>query len=568
MKKTASKIHVLTIFAAEIHTMPETHANIPGRRASVLRMACALALIIGAAIPGYMLAKYGVNYTDEPYQILNAMDYRHSPLSALSSYLYGLYGNATGFGWLQMRYIALSIVNLAILAGGWYLWRSSGNALASGAVTAAALLGSGMSRMTFNLFGWDNLSVLLIVMTMLAALRFLRKPGAGITTGAAALTALAILSRLPNLSVVIAMAAVIIAGSRNPGERRRLLFLYLIATLLLTISAVSILFGSPLIYIETLSRNIISQHNIKSLIAIYAVDGCRLLFIVCTVRVMLRTIDFTMGWKAPKTLKGAILVIIGATLFVSLHFLSYFVSDIYYASALVIVALLYYVLPLGNNRSCRRRLLQAATVAIFGLALIAGSNLGVRKFISWPLIPVAAAFLLKKCTFRRLAVYGAVLFIPLLLQLRVVCLRQSFLDAGTEGATACIEHGPASGLYTTPGIKEEIEDIAEARASLPPGTDMAVAGEGTRRFLYEYLFGSRSLYAPHNWSETPLLDSKEYIEWIETKVANRKDNPLAILCLRRSDGQVPGMEKMLDGSSAERRRYANFTLYLFQPQTH
>ena len=100
--------------------MLHNHADITaaGRAGRIARVALAVAIILAAALPGFCLAHYGINPTDEPYQMLNAMDYRNSPLSALTSYLCGLFGEAVGFRWLWFRYLAVALTDISIFAAG------------------------------------------------------------------------------------------------------------------------------------------------------------------------------------------------------------------------------------------------------------------------------------------------------------------------------------------------------------------------------------------------------------------------------------------------------------------
>ncbi|MBE6319267.1 MAG: hypothetical protein E7081_09900 [Bacteroidales bacterium] len=74
-----------------------------------------IVLILGVVSPFYLM-HYGINFSDEPYQIMNAMDYLQNPSTILSAYIYNLIGKCCGFSLLSMRTITviISIVTLFI----------------------------------------------------------------------------------------------------------------------------------------------------------------------------------------------------------------------------------------------------------------------------------------------------------------------------------------------------------------------------------------------------------------------------------------------------------------------
>lgn len=537
-----------------------------------LKATVAFALAVCATIPGYVLIKYGIHFSDEPYQILNAMDYRESPFSSLASFLYGIFGEITGFSWLAFRYLALTLANLSIFVAGIYLYSSSGKPLWSGAVTAVALLLSGLSRMLYNLFGWDCISTLLIVLTLMPTLAYIRKSSPATAVAVAgALTALAILARLPNAAVIVAVSVIIIFGAPATPQRGRLraampfLATYISAVLIVSAAVVTLLFGSPAAFVDSVAHNILTQHSLKSLLVLYAVDGSRVVMIIATMWVVIRTTDRMADAHLPWPIKAAIFIVIGLILFILLHFHSSFVSTSYYAEGLLIAVTVRAVYPSGHSANYRARALTAVAVVMFGFAAAAGSNIGVRKFLSWPLLPISVALLMQTCTLRRIALYGAITLLPLLAQAGVECQRESFLDAGPDKATVRIESGAAKGLYTTSWNEARLNEITGARESLPPGTRTVVLGENPWRFLYEYFFAGRSTFAPHEWRNTSLLDSDSYMKWVRTLMENRGDSTLALVCLHREDDIPSRMEVMLDNSNAERLRYDSFTLYVYPP---
>lgn len=198
-----------------------------------------------------------------------------------------------------------------------------------------------------------------------------------------------------------------------------------------------------------------------------------------------------------------------------------------YASGLVVLAS---GCVLWNNRSelWSGPVLRVATVLLLACVPFVGSNTGVLKMLSWPVLPVVFVYLLPYFT-RRMAVYSAVAVVALLCYAYRGVRNATFGDSGIKEATERLDCGVASGLYTHKDRAEQLETLY--RDFSPYANDSTYRTVVVRRgFNYhaEYLFGSRSSFNAHRWDlwEDNSFDEGE--EWFVQQVAEK---PVAVLVM-------------------------------------
>lgn len=76
--------------------------------------------ILVALIPGIFLAPYGINFFDEPYQILNAYDWKNAVYSPLSAFLTHFWGCALDWRCLSFRYLHLILILMSVFISSIY----------------------------------------------------------------------------------------------------------------------------------------------------------------------------------------------------------------------------------------------------------------------------------------------------------------------------------------------------------------------------------------------------------------------------------------------------------------
>ena len=71
----------------------------------------------------FSLLKYSFYPVDEPYQIMNSMDYLNSPLAPLTAILDHFTNSLCGYDYLKMKYVAFGYNILAVFAGCLYFYK-------------------------------------------------------------------------------------------------------------------------------------------------------------------------------------------------------------------------------------------------------------------------------------------------------------------------------------------------------------------------------------------------------------------------------------------------------------
>lgn len=73
-----------------------------------------------AALPGIFLSSYSINGCDEPYQIINAMDWENAVFSPLSSWLANKFGHLVSWKYLSFRYLSVFLNFIGIFISSIY----------------------------------------------------------------------------------------------------------------------------------------------------------------------------------------------------------------------------------------------------------------------------------------------------------------------------------------------------------------------------------------------------------------------------------------------------------------
>lgn len=128
-----------------------------GRKKIYYQFLSELVLLLGIAIP-FFLMRYSINFSDEPYQILNAMDYHQNPATIFSTYIYHLLGEICGYRLLTMRAFMAIFSIITVFVPTLYFYFNRRNVLEAMIVGGLALLLLSIIQQKSTLVGWDILS--------------------------------------------------------------------------------------------------------------------------------------------------------------------------------------------------------------------------------------------------------------------------------------------------------------------------------------------------------------------------------------------------------------------------
>lgn len=496
-----------------------------------------VAVVVIAALPSVWLSRYGVNLGDEPYQIMNGMDYRNAPMAPLSNWLAGLYGEMTGWSWLSFRYLAVALNLLSVIMGVLYMYRKTGRWALSAIVGFVCAFFIGLIQNASALYGWDRWTVFGLMPCVLTLLSYIDRPALWKAALLGCLSAVLGLFRVPNFVIVamVPFAMLLIGYNGREWDRKKWVFgrvltsvaIYLAVTALTSVGLLWALYGGVGEWLAYFESNYMGSHG--TWVVVRSILYQMPMFLT-TVAIMwlyyhlLVAADGFGEWMG----RAALLMSLAG-----LHYLLLSEFDnlqwmpLVYASGLVALASGCVV---WNNRGelWSGPVVRVAAVLLLACVPFVGSNTGVLKMLSWPVLPVIFVYLLPYFT-RRMAVYSAVAAVALLGYAYSGVRNATFGDSGIKETTERLDCGVASGLYTNKDRAVFMEALyCDFSPYANDSTHRTVVVRRGVNYSAEYLFGSRSGFNAHRWDlkGDDSFDGGE--EWFEQQVARK---PVAVLVM-------------------------------------
>ncbi len=441
------------------------NAEQAAHKCSALQLA--LSLMLAAAGPALLLwlMRHGVNYQDEPYQMLNALEWRCVPLAPLSAWVGNAWASIFGFTLISMRSLAVdcALASAAAASAWFYVRRQSlSGALALFGFTTAIFA---LSPWLSYLYGWDCLSTLSLVLLAIALLEYLRHPGIVMAIVIGAILGLASLMRLPN--AVAALPCVIVVawtGNRRWSRVGAMLTVAISVTLVLIL----IMYGSVGEYLAVLRSNIITGHTFAELLAGYGIGLTEYLRIGALVAAL-----FAASCLVGRIFAPAVMWTLAAAIGVAAGMMipSEFVWPgvvAHAASLWCLVAALIMIRRPG-----------AVVFAIASMALVAtaGADMGLTKVMSAPMLALALAYAAPVDLRRFAPALAAVLAMCAVAELRSQSVR-SFEDEGYGHTTVLLSSTPLAGVCTTPERAAEIQTLDSLITAVhAQGGEVVAAGD-------------------------------------------------------------------------------------------
>lgn len=513
----------------------------------VLRLLLAVAVVALCVTPGILRVPIGAYTFDEPYQMLCGMFPETSPHAPLSAWLTKWFGEASGWRWLSFRYLALGLHALSIVLAGAVLWRVSRRYAFSLAVTAVSLAIGTLIPQTYNIYGWDDWTGLLTVITVIAATGTRRfSPGA--LTALGLLSGLLVLVRLPNVSIAVIIPLYMWYQNRNRplGYNLRLTGFYLLVTAVVVLAGLVLMFGSLTGYIDAVRNVPVGDHSAAVIFQSFA-------SFVLPVVLLAVFFDVRRLW----------LKLLSVALFAVYCWFSR--SRIYnHWDVLTGIGVIVY----GLSKTYGRYGLKVWIVFLFGCVPLLGSNTGYLKYPVWAFFPLVAAYVGPLLTRRACKIILAVciaVFVGVAVSLR----HTTFNDKGYLDATCRIETGKARGLYTTP---TRYAQITEATAIIERYRELGYRVLPLRigcEFVWEYLAEVRNDYMGSQFNLwNPVLEP-DYVRWVENRIGGTSQP--TVIMWQKFDGfeetDIPDLELLTLLTERMDRVDETDTFIVFAPRT-
>ncbi|MDE6278152.1 MAG: hypothetical protein K2M06_08600 [Muribaculaceae bacterium] len=527
-------------------------------------------LILISTIPGYYLVKYGLHFTDEPYQIMNTMDIHRSPLAPLTSWFGGLLGQLTDYRWLSYRYLAVTLNNLSIIVAGLYMYYRVRSISLTAITCSIAIILSGLSRSYHNLFGWDSFTAFFIVVLIVCMLLFIEHPNFIRLFSVAVVSVLTTLVRIPNIvcfPIIIAVTVFMsskIYSVQNPGISRKYIISYIFQFAVLLFVIITLLYHSIHIYIYDIKFNSISSHSASSLLGVFIHSFIRYSLSIMAFGMVVIVLSWfrkrmaseeTIFWKNHFKILSLFAIV---WLYSVVHYLPNVINVPEYDVVWILLALVYLLIAFYLNKSFKK-LLSIVVILIFGSICFIGSNNGFVKFPAFLLIPFTTTFLIQNTSQSKIRYFLIIAILPLLITYAQTIPNIAFQDDGFKYSDTMVKEGRASGLYTSSQKASVVEDIQKLNKILT--SHRIVVGEGYDRFVYEYILNCPNSYLRHDWTlGAKNLDKQEYVYWLEKRMSEMDD--YAIVYIKRENGSSSIVEEFLDKNFKNKSEYNSFIVYL------
>jgi hypothetical protein len=515
----------------------------------------AVVCIAAACIPGIYVAHIGAQPFDEPYQILNALDYKNVPFAPLSNLFGHIFGTHFGYEWLTFRYLGLGLCLLSVLMGCVYYLCKTHNYKVFLICTTFLVLIVGCYRLCFSIYGWDSWSTFTLVATLILTIEYLNRKSVWLLVAIALLSAVAIACRVPN-AVILPLMVVIIYANIDASQRLRHSAIYLVVAIAATLAILCAIYGSLVTYLCYLRDNTVDSHDIISVIAGHINGVARNLSYIAMI-----VVAYYLLQRA-KTKAQKIILLIGFAYTLLLNVCNRITPfhsstlDLHLASVLMLLGTAYYM---HRGTATGRKLLAITLIAIVP---IAGSNTGIYKFIMLPIVPILLMYVQGRLN-REMRIIGGICFASILIFAPVGTRRFSYNDEGYKRATYTYNHTLAKGLKTAPNQGEYTIGIIDALQPYQKKYRILVLRRDYD-YIYEYLLQERNGYLRHRFDGVS-PDDKDYVAYVAAQIAAARKaspakKPLAVLYF----GGESEMTKLLDRSCHKEIDGDGFTFYVMR----
>lgn len=483
-----------------------------------------IALIIGMVIftlPGLMMLPFSINYFDEPYQILNAIEWKYSVYSPFSSLLANAYGNIVGWEYLNFRYLWLSLTFITILTSSIYALINFPHKKPVILISWFCMLFSTIFKSDINLYGWDNWSNLFVMFSLLICISIFNKCNISKIIILGLFSGITALMRLPNL-VIIPIYCIIFLFIKiiylKSFPIRRFFVLYLFSSILTLILVLSLLYGNMSTYFQYIQDNPVGAHSPNEL----AKQTLSSLFYIFRFLILI-SILFIINIFANKILKQKplFLNIVSFLIFI-LHFLLLIpfkrqtLGNIIEDSISFVLLSVFIIIKYASTVTIIQKDIirpYAIIILLSGLIPAIGSNWGIFKYMSWPLLPLLLPLIVP---IRNLYVSK----FAKLISISLICFavygwwRPTYADDNFKDLNYQFKSGMLKGMRTSYNRGSSIDEIiSRANLYIEAGYEIIPLRAGND-YIWEYIFMKRNELYRHKFNEWYAFNDENYISYI------------------------------------------------------
>lgn len=521
-------------------------------------------VIIVCAIPGFFLAKYNVHYVDEPYQILNSLEFRNAVFSPLSAFLGHVYGNLVDWEWLKFRYLVVVINVLAVSLGAFFYLLKTNRFLPAAVIGGICTLFLTLYKNGYNLYGWDIWTVLFVIITLIILLKYLEKNSISYIWTLGVLSGVVTMLRVPSVCIIFFISIILVYNWHK--DRSYNIFKYLLifwGTSLVTILIILFsLYGSLDLYQIYYSKNHISNHSAAQLLFPYFYDIPNLvigIFLLwgCYKFIVIKIFNCKYN-RTILIIKSLFLIYVLIQFLLTKHS-HLFTNVILYSIALFILIALYIV---HINRDSQIIKISIISILLISCTISIGSNTGIYKIIAWPMIPLSLAYY--NYRYNRKIVIGTFTVVMSLLIYSFYGIRNSsFFDTGIKQSTYQIKGKIINNLITSPEKGDRIQKIIDDFTPYSESdSNILILRNKDTDYIWEYLFLNRNEYLANKFENKEKFNDEGYVKWAEQKILNSKSINILYINDNGESQKTTLMKQMLEKNLVAKKIDPDYIIFV------
>lgn len=436
---------------------------------------------------------YGINFTDEPYQIGLCENYLSAPATVLSGFVGHLINYIANGKFIVFRWATAIITILTTLTPIIYYFRRTKNQDLAILIYSILMLLQASKYSFF--FGWDRVSNLALSITMVLAFEYFYSHKKAILILLAVASAIVCGCRLPNV-VLIPFVMLLLAVDPNCRDLKQKLLrstIYLVVASVVFVLMMTLFYGSIGEYMYAInSMAKVNGHGIGFIIMRY-ISGILPLAKVLVGQVLIYAI-ICVALKLKQFNHKYILYSLAIALGIMYFYWSYRHLDFYrYRISYMITSswllTLFFIYKNCDKQHVMQFVWISAISIVFVLIPISGTNTGLSKLATYTTFPFLLMYI--KNYKRTVVVFYVVVFIGVFLSGILAKYRyNTFEDSRILDMDAEPKVAQLCGLKTTAERAKYIEDVCD-KINHIKGTATII---GNRSLLFEHLYHLENEY--------------------------------------------------------------------------
>ncbi len=490
---------------------------------TLLCFACLAAVIIFC----FSLLKYSFYPVDEPYQIMNSMDYLNSPLAPLTAILDHFTNSLCGYDMLSAKYVGFIYTILTMAISCVYFYNRTKRLNISVILCATLIL---LTTWNFNAsmyIGWDRQIMLFTTAVLLLFIKYVETQKISYLVATSFATCITALCRIPSISIIPILFTIILT---NQSEQNRIkhAFVYAISAIVFVFAFLMIMYGSIGNYAFYLKANMISNHGIYGLIGNYFVHLVATLFPICAVYCTYKVLTKMNGHNC-----AAFLFAVFATIVFIYDMRINIIAQKSLRFINASIMLLEFVAIYKFYKESKiKELVIVIAIVLVSFTPILGSNTGLQKYLSYSVFPILL-YLLKPLINKAFIITSFIIIVSSLLIIAdsVINISGNSRTNVTQ-RTYQLDFYPANGLYVNPECGCQINEIRQDLENFKDNK-ILVVGTYTDRYFFEWIYDCRNEYLRHDFENFNKFNEEKYIDYVADKIKDTKQD-VAILYLYKS----------------------------------